>query len=146
MRHVINNTPSGSGLGDNLHISFGKVNDMTEEIYGILGTLSGSLAKTKTSEFTNDGEDGTHPFLTTEDSIAIGSVTGLQTSLNQLESEIETVSGSLASVNQSISTLQSNENTINNTLTSILATLTSQQSQITAIQEDIAQIYSIINA
>lgn len=37
-RQIINNVPSGSGLGDNLHIAFGKVNAMTEELYS-----SGSL-------------------------------------------------------------------------------------------------------
>jgi hypothetical protein len=145
MRQIINNTPSGSGLGDTLYVATGKINAMTLEIYTILGTISGSLTKTNTSEFINDGEDGTHPFLSTSSSIAISSVTGLQTALGSLQASINSVSSSVLQNSTDISTLQSDNNTTNDSITSILGALTAQQNLITGIQGDIADIYNIIN-
>lgn len=146
MRQVINNTPSGSGLGDTLYVATNKINAMTEEIYDILGTLSGSLAKTKTSEFINDGEDGTHPFLTTEDSITIEQVVGLQAALDNLQLNINGLASTITTNTSNITQLQSDTSTISTTVTDILSSITAQQAQISDIQQDIANIYNIINA
>ena len=143
MRQIINNTPSGSGLGDTLYSASTKINAMTEEIYSILGSISGSLAKT--SEFTNDGEDGTKPLLDTTSTITISKVTDLQTQLDTLQENIDTVVGNTNTNTEAIESLQTSVNELSGTVTTILNTLTAQQNLITAIQGDIADIYNIIN-
>lgn len=145
MYQPVNNTPSGSGLGDNLYLAFGKVNANTVELYTLVNSITGSLAKTLTSEFTNDGEDGVNPFISVGDTISSGSVQGLDAALVSINLELQQLTSSSISNASSSMALQSDMNAINSTITTILSDMTAQNILISGIQGDIADIYNIIN-
>lgn len=141
MRQEIINSPSGSGLGDKLNIAFQKVNEMTEEIYTAIGSMSGSLTVTKTSDLTNDGADGVNPFISASQvptTWSINSITGLTSSLNDITSSINVLSSSLSSSQNDIINLQNDVNLVNNSITSINQTVASQSLEITAINQILA--------
>lgn len=140
MRQIIVNTPTGSGLGDTLTVAFGKVNSMTDELYTSIGNLSGSLAKTKTSEFTNDGADGINPFITALDiptTWTIESITGLTDSLTQLQSGIDSLNGTVNNNGLDIADLQTQQGVLSNQITAINLAIIDQNLAIASLQNQI---------
>ena len=129
-RQIIVNNPADSGNGDSLFVSMNKINANFAELYS---GMTGSTV-TKTSDLTNDGADGIHPFITIQDvptTIAISGVTGLSTALSQIQSDVQDNTDNIVALNTTISTL-----------TGIINT---QNGQIAAMQGQIADLYNIIN-
>ena len=126
-RLVINNTNTNP---DTLQTAFTKVNNNFEELYSAVTATT----ITKTSELTNDGADGTHPFITLQDvptTIAMSGVTGLSAALSQIQSDVQDNEYDILALNTTISTL-----------TGIINT---QNGQIATMQGQIAELYNIIN-
>lgn len=140
-KQTINNTPADSGLGDSLKVSMDKINANFTEVYNNVASISGATVITTTSQLTNDGADGTHPFITIEDvptSIAISGVTGLETRLSNDEGDIaalQTENGE-----QAIAI-----NDLNDTITTLTGIINTQNGQISTMQGQIADLYNIIN-
>ena len=114
---------------DTLQAAFTKVNNNFEELYSATTTTV-----TKTSDLTNDGADGTHPFITLQDvptTIAISGVTGLSAALSQIQNDVQDNAADIVSLNTTISTL-----------TGIINT---QNGQIATMQGQIADLYNIVN-
>ena len=127
MKQIINNTATDP---DNLKVAMDKVNDNFSELYSAVTATT----VTKTSDLTNDGADGTHPFITLQDvttTIAISGVTGLSTALSQIQSDVQDNDDNIVALNTTISTL-----------TGIINT---QNGQIATMQGQIADLYNIIN-
>lgn len=127
-RLVINNTNTNP---DTLQAAFTKVNNNFEELYS---AVTGTTTVTKTSDLTNDGADGTHPFITLQDvptTIAMSGVTGLSAALSQIESDVQGNSDDIVALNTTISTLSGIINT--------------QNGQIATMQGQIADLYNIVN-
>lgn len=129
-RQIINNTTVNP---DTLKVAMDKVNDNFSELYSaVTGTTATTV--TKTSDLTNDGADGTHPFITLQDvptTIAISGVTGLSAALSQIESDVQGNTDDIVALNATISTL-----------TGIINT---QNGQIATMQGQIADLYNIVN-
>lgn len=129
-RQIINNTTVNP---DTLKVAMDKVNDNFSELYSaVTGTTATTV--TKTSDLTNDGADGTHPFITIQDvptTIAISGVTGLSTALSQIQSDVQDNDDDIVALNTTISTL-----------TGIINT---QNGQIATMQGQIADLYNIVN-
>ena len=126
-RLVINNTNTNP---DTLKTAFTKVNNNFEELYSAVTATT----ITKTSELTNDGADGTHPFITLQDvptTIAMSGVTGLSAALSQIQSDVQNNSDDIVALNETIKTL-----------TGIINT---QNGQIATMQGQIAELYNIVN-
>lgn len=143
-RQIIITTPLNSGNGDTLPVAFGKVNDMTQELYA---SLTGSSI-TNTSELTNDGADGTHPFITIEDvptTIQISGVTGLSTILSNLQSDLDTVETVTYDNQNDVAALQTQLGDANLAIQSMNTLITNQNTLITAMQAQIADLYNIVN-
>jgi hypothetical protein len=143
MQQLINNTPTGSGLGDKLYIAFGKVNDNFTELYDSVDSISGSLTKTKTSEFINDGADGLNPFISSSQipvSWSMNSITGLTSSLNYLYTASLSNSASISSSNSDIMKLEANLNIISNQLVSMSIQISNQNQLISDLQNQISDL------
>mgnify|MGYP001002827878 CR=1 FL=1 len=126
-RLVINNTNTNP---DTLQAAFTKVNNNFEELFSAVTATT----VTKTSELTNDGADGTHPFITLQDvptTIAMSGVTGLSAALSQIQSDVQNNSDDIVALNETIKTL-----------TGIINT---QNGQIATMQGQIAELYNIVN-
>jgi chromosome segregation ATPase len=125
-KQVVNNTNTNP---DTLKVAFDKVNSNFDELYS-----STASTVTKTSDLTNDGSDGTHPFITIQDvptTISISGVTGLSSELSQINDAIQTNTDDIVTLNATISTL-----------TGIINT---QNGQIATMQGQIADLYNIVN-
>lgn len=141
MIQTINNTPANSGNGDSLFVMTTKVNDMFTEVYDNIESISGATVITSTSQLTNDGADGTHPFISIEDvptSIAISGVTGLETRLENDEIDI-------AALQTETGQQAIDINTLNDTITTLSGIITIQNGQISTMQGQIADLYNIIS-
>ena len=126
-RQIINNTTVNP---DTLKVAMDKSNSNFSELY----TTVSAITVTKTSDLTNDGADGTHPFITIQDvptTIAISGVTGLSAALSQIENDVQGNTDDIVALNATISNL-----------TGIINT---QNGQIATMQADIADLYNIIN-
>ena len=126
-RLVINNTNTNP---DTLQTAFTKVNNNFEELYSAVTATT----ITKTSELTNDGADGTHPFITLQDvptTIAMSGVTGLSAALSQIQSDVQDNTDDIVALNATIS--------------SLTAIINTQNGQIATMQGQIADLYNIIN-
>lgn len=142
MRQNINNNPADSGLGDSIKVAFDKTNNNFIELYD---SLSGITSITKTSELINDGSNGTNEFISVGDSIPMSAITGLITSIQNLNSDINNLSIELSGNTDSITTIQDDINAINSSITDLISSINTQNGLISGIQSDIADIYNIIN-
>ena len=133
-RQIITNTPADSGNGDSLKVAFDKVNANFAELY--TGVTANTI--TKTSEIENDGADGVHPFLSTNDSIAISAVTSLQSSLTDLQDQIDALNETIVDLNSTIVAQAG-------TISTLSGVITTQNTQIASMQGDIADLYNIVN-
>jgi hypothetical protein len=127
-RQIINNSTINP---DTLKVAMDKSNSNFSELYS---AVTGTTVVTKTSDLTNDGANGTNPFITIQDvptTIAISGVTGLSAALSQIQSDVQGNTDDIVSLNATISTL-----------TGIINT---QNGQIATMQADIADLYNIIN-
>lgn len=126
-RQIINNTTVNP---DTLKVAMDKSNSNFSELY----TTVSAITVTKTSDLTNDGADGTHPFITIQDvptTIAISGITGLSAAISQIQNDVQGNTDDIVALNATISTL-----------TGIINT---QNGQIATMQADIADLYNIIN-
>lgn len=140
-KQIINNTPADSGLGDSLKASMDKINANFTEVYNNVASISGATAITKTSDLTNDGEDGVNPFITINDvptTIAISGVTGLSTILDDVDTAIANLTANTDVNSADIIVIDAALVTMNNIITT-------QNGQIATINGQIADIYNIIN-
>lgn len=149
-RQIINNTPANSGSGDNLKVAFDKVNTMTSEIYSILSALQGVSGGTisSTSDLTNDGESG-EPFITQLDiptSWNITDITDLSSTLDDLQSQIDSITTNLSNDELDIAALQTDTTNLSNTISSLSSTILSQNNSISQINLDIVSIKDRLNA
>mgnify|MGYP007100047528 CR=1 FL=1 len=133
-RQIINNIPADSGNGDSLKVAFDKVNANFAEVYSAVTATT----VTKTSDLTNDGADGTHPFISTNDSIAFSAVTSLQSTIDDLQSQIDTLNDTISDLNADIVTQAS-------TISTLSGIINTQNGQIAVMQADIADLYNIVN-
>lgn len=143
-KQTIINTPADSGLGDSLKVAMDKCNSNFTELY----TAVSGATITATSDLTNDGSDGTHPFITAQDlpsSFAMSAVTGLNSALSTINANIASISATTTGHTATIASMQSSITTITSALVAMNSTINTQNGQITAIQSDIADIYNIIN-
>lgn len=150
-RQIITTTPLNSGNGDTLPVAFGKVNSMTEEIYTSLSGLSATVI-TNTSQLTNDGADGTHPFITIEDvptTIEMSQVTGeegtLNTVLEGMQLQLDDFDARVYISEQDIADLQTGLSDANTAIQAMNTIITNQNTLITAMQAQIADLYNIVN-
>lgn len=146
-QETINNTPQDSGLGDNLKVAFDKVKNNFAELYTLIGSLATPI--TKTSDITNDGEDGINPFITALDiptSFDIDDVIGLQTVLNALGSSITTNTGDIANLLITISTLQADLTALSVLVVGQNSLIASQNVTIASMNAEIVTIKTRLDA
>ena len=147
MQQIIINTPINSGLGDSLYSAFTKTNLNFTELYTNVATISASTLITKTSQLVNDGDDTVNPFISLNDlptSKPISYITGLQTELDNIHSELTIATNTNTTQSTDILNLQNQIVALNNTIVSLTNIINTQNANIAAIQADITNIYSII--
>lgn len=105
-RQIINNVPSGSGLGDTLYIAFGKINAMTEELYS-----SGSLLASEVDQIN-----------TVLQSISDGSLLNHTHTIAQIQNLQSTLDSKVSTIlfNSQNANIANTIATINTTLNSII--------------------------
>lgn len=141
MRENITNTPINSGLGDNLKVAFDKVNSNFIEVYDLLSSLG--VLPTKTSDLTNDGENGINPFITLLDiptSYEISDIDGLQTALDSLQLSIVNLQSEYTSLGIIVNDLTYDLSVTNALIVAQNSLIVSQNLSITAINNEIIDI------
>lgn len=133
MKQTIVNTPINSGDGDSLKVAFDKVNSNFDELYSAI-TLTG------TSQLINDSGFITINEVPTE--YAMSAITGLNSSLALLSSNIGSLSATTNTNSQDILNIQGDINSINGLISTINSTLNAQALLISNMQQQITDLYN----
>ena len=133
-KQIINNQ---TGTADTLKVMADKCINNFNELY--------SAIVTNTSDLTNHGSDGIHPFISSGDTIAMSSISGLTTSLTSLQDSIDRTDGNLTTLESTVDTNANDIVTINNTLMSMNSIINEQNAQIATLIGQIEDLYTIIN-